>query len=84
MWERNAAVGGARYSKHLEGGAVDISLKGYSDEEKAALLEAAIAHGAKGIGLYPGGTSLHIDTRDTPATWGYSPFGKYKGVHWSA
>ena len=82
--ERNAAVGGARYSKHLEGGAVDISLKGYSDEEKAALLEAAIAHGAKGIGLYPGGTSLHIDTRDTPATWGYSPFGKYKGVHWSA
>lgn len=81
--ERNRDAGGAKYSKHLEGGAIDLSIKGYSDEEKTALLETAIRHGAKGIGVYPGGTSLHIDTRESPMTWGYSPFGKYRKAHWS-
>lgn len=82
--ERNARAGGAKYSTHLDGDAVDLHIGGYSDEQKAAVLEAAIRNGARGIGIYPGGNSLHIDTRETPATWGYSPFGKYKGVHWSS
>lgn len=82
--ERNARAGGAKYSTHLDGDAIDLDISGYSDKEKAAVLSAAIAHGAKGIGVYPGGRSLHIDTRDTPATWGYSPWGKYRGVHWSS
>lgn len=82
--DRNAVAGGARYSKHIDGDAIDLHIGGYTDAQKTALLEAAIRHGARGIGVYPGGTSLHIDTRETPATWGYSPFGKYKGVHWSA
>ena len=78
--ERNARAGGAKYSKHLDGSAVDLDISGYSDEQKAAVLDAAIKHGAKGIGVYPSGNSLHIDTRETPTTWGFSPFGKYKGV----
>lgn len=82
--DRNAIAGGARYSKHIDGDAIDLHIGHYTDAQKTALLETAIRHGAKGIGVYPGGTSLHIDTRETPATWGYSPFGKYKGVHWSS
>lgn len=82
--DRNSIAGGAKRSAHLHGDAIDLSIAGYTDAQKTAVLEAAIKHGAKGIGIYPGGTSLHIDTRDTPTTWGYSPWGKYKGVHWSA
>lgn len=81
--ERNARVGGARYSKHIDGDAIDLHIGHYTDAQKVAVLEAAIRHGARGIGVYPGGNSLHIDTRETAATWGYSPFGKYQGVHWS-
>lgn len=81
--ERNARAGGARYSKHLDGDAIDLHIGHYTDAQKAAVLEAAIRHGARGIGVYPSGNSLHIDTRETAATWGYSPFGKYQGVHWS-
>lgn len=81
--ERNARAGGAKASKHLEGKAIDLDVSHMTDEQKAKVLEAAIARGAKGIGIYPGGRSIHIDTRDTPATWGYSAFGKYNGVHWS-
>lgn len=82
--DRNRAAKGAKYSTHLDGDAIDIDISGYNDEQKKSVLEAAIAHGARGIGIYPGGRSLHIDTRDTPTTWGYSPFGAYRGVHWSA
>lgn len=80
---RNTRAGGAKYSKHLDGGAIDIDVSGYSNAEKTAVLEAAIQHGAKGIGIYPGGRSIHLDTRETPTTWGYSPFGAYRGIHWS-
>lgn len=80
--ERNRRAGGARYSRHIQGDAIDLDVSGMTDEQKAAVLEAAIAKGAKGIGVYPGGNSLHIDLRETPATWGYSPFGKYRGVDW--
>lgn len=80
---RNARAGGAKASRHMDGSAIDIDVSGMSDEEKAAVLDKVIAKGAKGIGIYPSGNSLHIDTRDAPATWGYSPFGRYKGVDWS-
>lgn len=83
--QRNAAVGGAKASRHIEGKAIDLDVGHMTDEQKAKVLEAAIRHGARGIGIYPGGRSIHIDTREgAPATWGYSPFGKYQGVHWSA
>ena len=75
---RNRQAGGAKASQHIHGNAVDISLAGLSDEEKAAVLTAAVASGAKGIGIYPGG-SLHIDTRSTPAVWGSVKGAAHKG-----
>lgn len=66
---RNALAGGAQYSQHQDGNAVDISTRGWTDEQRSAFLAAAIANGARGIGIYPGG-SIHIDTRATPTMWG--------------
>jgi hypothetical protein len=78
----NARAGGAKGSKHVEGKAIDVDVRDMSDEQKTALLEAAIENGATGIGIYPGGRSLHLDTRDIPVTWGSNPAGSYKGVPW--
>lgn len=67
--EQNAAAGGASGSQHLHGNALDLDTKNLSDEDKAKVLAAAIANGARGIGIYPSG-NIHIDTRATPAFWG--------------
>jgi hypothetical protein len=77
---QNAAVGGAKYSQHTHGNAVDIDITGMSDQQKQAIVEAAVANGARGIGIYPSGNSLHIDTRQTPALWGLTPGAPYKGM----
>jgi hypothetical protein len=76
---RNARAGGAKGSQHLHGNAVDIDVSGMSDAQKAAFLQAAVANGAKGIGIYPSGNSLHIDTRSSPAVWGAVKGNAYKG-----
>lgn len=76
---KNAAVGGARSSQHLQGNAVDINTVGWSDEDKTAALEAAGQAGVKGVGIYDGDRSLHIDTRANFGTWGQAP-NKYAGV----
>jgi hypothetical protein len=81
--ERNRRAGGARASRHIQGDAIDIDVSGMTDAEKAKVLETVIGKGAKGIGIYPSGNSIHIDLREQPATWGYSPWGRYKGVDWS-
>jgi len=73
---RNAAVGGAKGSRHTRGDAIDVSTAGLTDDQRAALLRTAIASGARGIGIYPGG-SLHFDVRETPAFWGVN--GSYRG-----
>jgi hypothetical protein len=80
--QRNARVGGARASKHIDGLAVDIDVRGMTDEQKSKILESAIAKGARGIGIYPGGNAMHLDLRGEPATWGFSPFGKNKRTTW--
>lgn len=72
--QRNAAAGGAKGSQHIHGNAADISTKGWADEQRSAFLQAAIANGAKGVGIYPNG-SLHFDVRDTPAAWGPKGYG---------
>jgi tape measure domain-containing protein len=67
----NDSVGGAKGSQHVHGNAIDIDISKLTDSEKAALLQAAVAAGAKGIGIYNGGSSMHLDTRAGPAaTWG--------------
>lgn len=65
LW--NAKVGGAKKSKHVTGEAVDIPA--YGGDMRFLIIEAAIKHGAKGIGI--GKTFVHVDTRKNPIAWGY-------------
>lgn len=62
--EHNKAVGGASKSKHLEGMAADINVKGIAPIEVAKYCESI---GVKGIGLYDWG--CHIDTRTKKGFW---------------
>jgi hypothetical protein len=64
--EHNAAVGGAKHSKHMEGRAFDISMANHDPEKFEA---AARAVGFKGIGFYPRSNFIHIDT-GPPRQWG--------------
>ncbi len=73
---KNAAVGGAKNSQHMKGKALDLNVKGLTDAQKQAVLDAAIEAGAKGIGLYSSGNVVHVDTRAAPAVWSNS----YKGI----
>ena len=65
----NSSVGGAQGSRHIRGEAVDISTRGWTDDQRRRFVAQAIASGARGIGIYPNG-SIHLDTRETPAIWG--------------
>ncbi len=62
--DHNKAVGGASKSKHLEGMAADINVKGIAPIEVAKYCESI---GVKGIGLYDWG--CHIDTRTKKGFW---------------
>jgi len=77
---RNAAAGGAKKSQHTHGNAIDFDISGFSDDQKRALLGAAIKNGGRGIGIYPSGNSLHVDVRDTPTFWGTVPGAAYSGA----
>jgi zinc D-Ala-D-Ala carboxypeptidase len=68
----NARVGGARRSQHMRGRAFDIRVDNIDPD---ALIEAAHAEGFRGFGTYPRQGFVHIDTRETPASWG-DPFPK--------
>lgn len=58
---QNAAAGGAPQSAHLDGNAMDFSLKGLDDAQKKAVVEWWRNQGATGIGYYPDKDSLHVD-----------------------
>lgn len=76
----NAAVGGAKHSQHLDGRAIDLDISGLDDAQKRQLLEAAIDSGARGVGIYPSGNSMHLDTRQSPALWGLTPGAPYAAM----
>lgn len=78
--ERNARAGGAKGSQHLHGNAIDINIANLTPEQRQQVLDAGIAAGARGIGIYPGGKALHLDVRETPAAWGANPSVRYSGV----
>ena len=63
----NKKVGGAKRSKHMEGKAFDISVVGWTEEEKEEFKELAYTIGFRGFGGY--GTFIHIDI-STPRRWG--------------
>lgn len=77
---RNQAVGGAKHSQHMSGNAIDLNVRGLTDQQKASLLDTAIEAGAKGIGLYQSGNAIHVDARKSPAVWSNS----YAGIPVSA
>ena len=64
--KHNKAVGGASKSKHLEGIAADIQVKGVELTEVHHLLTSLFPE-HYGIGLYK--TFVHIDVRPTKARW---------------
>lgn len=76
---RNAKAGGAKRSQHMKGNAVDLDISGLSNAQKQAVLDTAIAAGAKGIGVYASENSLHVDPRANPTVWGQLS-NTYKGM----
>lgn len=65
--EKNASVGGATGSQHMQGKAVDISTRGMDDLTKRSLLSKAMEAGFTSFGFYP--TFMHADTRAGKARW---------------
>lgn len=66
--KHNANVGGATKSKHLEGIAADIIVKGVEPSEVYEFLCNHVGPHWGGIGKYS--TFTHIDSRIAPARWG--------------
>lgn len=66
---KNKSVGGANKSQHIQGNAIDLATKNLPDQVKQDILDAALVGGARGVGIYPGG-SMHVDVRENPAFWG--------------
>ncbi len=74
--EHNATVGGASRSQHPHGSAFDIALPSHI-KVYGAFISAAFramerrSDLIKGIGIYPGRRSIHIDVRDSEflAVW---------------
>jgi hypothetical protein len=67
-YDYNEAVGGKRHSQHKQGKALDISTRGMSDMEKAAMVDSLMAEGLGGIGV--GRNIIHADT-GAPRSWTY-------------
>lgn len=60
----NKSVGGVNNSKHVQGMAADIVVRGVKPLEVARYAESL---GIKGIGLYS--TFVHVDTRTSKSFW---------------
>ena len=63
----NLNVGGAPKSKHVEGIAADIKVKGFDADEVYHFINSQFPN-SYGLGLYK--SWVHIDTRKTMARWG--------------
>jgi len=60
----NKRVGGAKASKHMQGIAFDIKVKGMTPTEVALIAKSL---GFTGIGIYP--TFTHVDIRSGKSYW---------------
>jgi len=68
----NTKIGGVPNSAHTEGRAMDISIDGMEEAKQVQLIEEAIRHGVKGIGIQGKGSSQFIHLDDTrPRLWTY-------------
>lgn len=68
--EHNGRVGGAKFSKHMQGIAFDVRMDNHDPHE---FEDAARLSGFTAFGHYPANGFMHIDTREDPASWG-TPF----------
>lgn len=59
--EYNRNIGGASRSMHMTGLALDVSMAGFSDEDKRNFIRIASQEGFSGIAYYPGSNFMHID-----------------------
>jgi hypothetical protein len=66
----NAAVGGAKGSRHQHGDAVDIDVRDWPLAKRRDFIRMASAMGFTGIGVYRG--AIHLDTRSARKAWGPS------------
>ena len=67
----NRRVGGASGSAHLDGRALDFSVRGLPDERKREAINWWRERGATGLGYYPDSDSIHVDNRPgAPRAWG--------------
>ena len=66
--EANKAAGGAKFSQHMQGTAIDVDIRGMSKAERLDLIAKAFDAGFTGIGV--GSNILHID-QGSPRAWGY-------------
>jgi uncharacterized protein YcbK (DUF882 family) len=60
----NRRVGGAPGSEHVTGNAVDLDLRGLSDEQRKDLVKELVLRGVNRLGAYSGNTGLHVDMKD--------------------
>jgi len=65
-----ATGGHVEHSQHYQGKGYRLDVTGWSDQQKSDLVTAAINNGGRGIGIYPSGNAIHIDTRDKPDVLG--------------
>jgi len=81
----NAKVGGAKGSAHVHGDAMDFSVRGLDEAQKAEVVNWWRQQGATGIGYYPNSDSIHVDLREGPnRAWGpnYSHTSLAKTPEW--
>lgn len=72
----NLKAGGVQHSRHLSGSALDLDVRGLSQQQIIGLIRNASAAGFNGIGVYGHGNqvnSVHIDVRNHKSTWGHPP-----------
>ena len=75
---RNKIVKGAPKSSHMEGLALDISTKGWTERERIDLILFAKEQGFTGIGIAK--TFIHIDMKNRTASWIYPVGGGQKAI----
>jgi hypothetical protein len=66
---RRRSSGVAKNSRHMQGDAFDVSVRGMPREQQQMLLDQARANGFRGFGFYPDSQFIHMD-QGSAREWG--------------